>query len=82
MEKPVADLRMEMAEWGIEMAPQDLQEILQAAAHIASFVGGAVTVDPGSFWGLYVEIDDANPGECWVDLVEYLEDDDSEEEPN
>lgn len=81
MEKTVADLRMELAEWGIELKPDDMQDILQAAAHIASFIGGSVTIDSGSFWGLYVEIDSRKPGECWVDLVEFGEDDEEDDIP-
>jgi hypothetical protein len=84
MERSVASVRMELAEQGVKLAPEALNEILQAAAHIASYLGGSVTVDTGSFWGLYVEIDKLAPGECWVDLVTYEEDDedDSAEEMN
>lgn len=82
MEKSVSSVRMELAEQGVEMTPEDLNEILQAAAHIASYIGGSVTIDTGKHWGLYVEIDKLAPGECWVDLVHYEDDEDSNEEMN
>lgn len=73
-ERTVSSIRQEMAERGIELTPDQLDEVLQASAHIASYIGGSVTIDSGSFWGLYVEVDMEHEGECWVDLILYDED--------
>lgn len=73
--KTTKEIREALAEIGKELTPQALDEVLQAMAHAASYLGGECWLDTDEHWALYVAIDEDNPGECWVDVVNYEEED-------
>lgn len=75
----VQGIRTELARMGIELTPDALEEILQAGAYAASFIGGSITLDSGGDWGLYIEAVPGSQDDCWVDVVHY---DDSDTEAN
>lgn len=79
--KTVKEIRESLAEIGVELTPEALDQVLQAMAHAASFLGGECWLDTDAHWALYVALDEENPGECWVDVVNY-EDDVPDEEMN
>lgn len=78
--KVLQDLRTQLAEAGYEMTLDAVQEILQAAAHIASLVGGAVYLETPAGWGAEVGLGIEDPEQAWVDI--YLLEDDPDEEMN
>ena len=69
MEQAVRDIRIQLAEAGVEVTPADMESILQAAAHIANLIGGMAVIDSGEDWALWVEIDEEDPDSFFVDLM-------------
>jgi hypothetical protein len=76
--KVESDIRMALAERGIEMKPVMVQEILQAAADIAILVGGTCVIDTTKNWGLWVEQMDAEGEKFSADVIWFDEEDEGE----
>jgi len=69
-------IRAELASRGIEMTPDNLQQILHAGAHIASLVGGMCVIDSGKNWGLWIEQDGEEEDWFSVDPIWFDDDED------
>lgn len=67
-------LRMELAEKGKEITPEAMQNILQAAAMIATLLDGACVIDSLDDWGLWVELVDEAPDYFKAEVL-WFEDD-------
>lgn len=75
MDSSVVSIRQALARYGIELLPAEVEEVLQAAAHIASFLGGEVILDWGGNVGLKVKLDPIDDEEVFVKIVHWVEDD-------
>lgn len=73
-------LRMELAEKGKEIMPEALQNILQAAAEIATLLHGVCVIDSLDDWGLWVELVDEEPDYFIAEILWF--DDDPKGEMN
>lgn len=75
-------LRMELAERGIELTPEQMEEVLQAAAHIAVTLGGKCVVDTCKDWGIWVELDPDDDTGFFAEIIWFDDDEIPSEEMN
>lgn len=86
VQRVTLEVRTELAnEFGVELSPEAMQEVLDAVAHAAGFLGGSVVLEVAGVYGIIMVIDEQvdDTDYCSVGLIKYIDEDDAfDEEAN